>query len=879
MKRCPSCRRVYDRDSEVCQADGTTLADFNRVYDRDSEVCQADGTTLADFNVDSVVGQTIAKRYRVVRRLGGGSLGTVYLAKELATGKDIALKILVKELQCDDEALKQCRWDARFATASQPSNIVRVFEVNRTDEGQIFIAMEYLQGENLADMIRREGALELGRALRLASQIAQGLVAASRAGVPHRDLKPQNVVVVGPDERVKVTDFGVARLWRTTMGGTRTRLDSVTPEYTAPERLIGGDADDRTDVYGLGAMLYAMLTGAAPPTGASRGTEGNEDLWRAPQPVRELRPEVPVALEQALLRAMERKPERRQSGMDEFAEGLLDLAATVIERKTRQAARPAVRESALEPSAPAPREVTLPATEPAIDRSLRERWQAQWQAYRVQFQTYRERRQAYREYWQAQRGRWQAQWQAYRAQFQAYRERRQAERLAYRAQLEAQRQAGREQRHADRLAYHAQLEAQRQAAREQRQARRLRWQAQWRACRVQFQAYRERRQAYREHWAARLGLWQVQWQAYRVQFQAYRERRQAERLAYRAQLEAQRQAGREQRQADRLAYHAQLEAQWQAAREQRQARRLRWQAQWLAYRVEFQAYRERRQAQWLAYRTQLEVQRQVSRERRQTRQERWQMQWQAYRATLQSYRERQLQALRERWRPRLERAQSRLGESRGRLTALASRSLGDSLRWCHAIGGRLALGSVAALVVVGAMAWAALDRRAEAPAPVQSTAGRDSGSVGEPGAIGAASQIFAAAPPRRAGSDSSGVVDRAPSPPTPAEEGPKHPGRIPTEQPQEAASRPAKAPTPVQSTAGRDENSGVVDLAPSPPKPAPPLRDVGLAEGLSEEGPKHPGRIPTEQPQEAASPRPIAPSAEVEPEPYQPSPRPPVSPR
>ena len=314
MKRCPSCRRVYDRDSEVCQADGTTLA---------------------DLNVDPTVGQTIAKRYRVVRRLGGGSLGTVYLAKELATGKDIALKILAKELQCDDEALKQCRWDARFATASQPSNIVRVFEVNRTDEGQVFIAMEYLQGENLADMIRREGALELGRALRLASQIAQGLVAASRAGVPHRDLKPQNVVVVGPDERVKVTDFGVARLWRTTMGGARTRPHSVALEYTAPERLIGGDADDRIDVYGLAAMLYAMLTGAAPSTGASRGTEGSEALWQAPQPVRELCPEVPVALEQALLRAMEREPERRQNGMDEFAEGLLDLAATVIERKDK----------------------------------------------------------------------------------------------------------------------------------------------------------------------------------------------------------------------------------------------------------------------------------------------------------------------------------------------------------------------------------------------------------------------------------------------------------------------------------------------------------------------------------------------------------------
>src|SRR5262245_65012707 len=108
---------------------------------------------------------------------------------------------------------------------------------------------------------------------------------------------------MGPDERVKVTDFGVARLWRTTMGGgARTRPHIVTPEYTAPERFIGGDADDRTDVYGLAAILHAMLTGAAPPTGASRGIETNEIVWRAPPPITERRPDVPVALEQGLLR-------------------------------------------------------------------------------------------------------------------------------------------------------------------------------------------------------------------------------------------------------------------------------------------------------------------------------------------------------------------------------------------------------------------------------------------------------------------------------------------------------------------------------------------------------------------------------------------------
>ena len=144
MKRCPACRRVYDRDAKFCQIDGTTLADFNS---------------------DPLIGHTIAKRYRLVRRLGSGPLGTVYLAAELATGRSVAVKILVSELQCDDDVLKQCLWDARFATASRPSHIARVYEVDRTDDGRAFIAMEYLEGEPLSDLIQREGALEAGRAV------------------------------------------------------------------------------------------------------------------------------------------------------------------------------------------------------------------------------------------------------------------------------------------------------------------------------------------------------------------------------------------------------------------------------------------------------------------------------------------------------------------------------------------------------------------------------------------------------------------------------------------------------------------------------------------------------------------------------------------
>ncbi|MGH7347339.1 MAG: serine/threonine-protein kinase, partial [Candidatus Rokuibacteriota bacterium] len=286
-----------------------------------------------------------------MQRLGGGLLGAVYLAEESATGRKVAVKMLAKELRCDDETLKQCRWDARFASASHPASIVRVYEVDRTDEGQIFIAMDYLEGESLADILHREGRLELGRALRLASQMAHGLSAALNAGVVHREIKPRNVMVVGADECVKLTDFGIARLRRIATGGALSRPVGVAHEYAAPEQLVGGDAADRTDIYALGAVLYAMLAGADASTavGAAAGS-----LWQR-LPVRALRPDVPAALEHLLVRALEREPERRPSSMREVAERLLELTATIIEKETAAGPLLAAHEHALEPSATLPR--------------------------------------------------------------------------------------------------------------------------------------------------------------------------------------------------------------------------------------------------------------------------------------------------------------------------------------------------------------------------------------------------------------------------------------------------------------------------------------------------------------------------------------------
>ncbi len=290
MKRCPVCRRVYDHGSVVCRVDGTALGET--------------GVHAAP---------TVTPRYRVIRRLGGSRLGAVYLAEEVAAGQQVAVKVLLSEIPRDVELVKQFWWEARLAAASSPSHIVRVYEVDRTDEGRVFIAMEYLEGESLAAVIQRQGALEPRRALRLAIQIAQGLAAASQAGVTHHNLKPQNVIVVGPEEQIKLTDFGVARLRETALGGRSSGPGLIAPEYVAPEQLRGDDVSFRADIYALGAVLYTMLTGAAPAQHVT--------------PVRMLRPDLPEALEQFVMRAMERRPERRPGGIEEVIGRLQALAA------------------------------------------------------------------------------------------------------------------------------------------------------------------------------------------------------------------------------------------------------------------------------------------------------------------------------------------------------------------------------------------------------------------------------------------------------------------------------------------------------------------------------------------------------------------------
>ena len=223
MKFCPVCERNYEDEMRVCGLDGTPL----RLHgERDSQT-------------DPLIGKSIKGRYQIVRKLGEGGMGTVYLAEQVSIGRRVALKLLRGSYARDDEFSARFRREARLAASLNHRNIVTILDFDQSEDGAVFIVMEYIDGIKLGDIIRRDGPLPIDRVIRLGSQIAEGLSAAHRAGVIHRDIKPDNIMITGRPgaEDVKLMDFGIARLRD---GGSASQLTQPglimgTPAYMAPE--------------------------------------------------------------------------------------------------------------------------------------------------------------------------------------------------------------------------------------------------------------------------------------------------------------------------------------------------------------------------------------------------------------------------------------------------------------------------------------------------------------------------------------------------------------------------------------------------------------------------------------------------------------------
>jgi serine/threonine-protein kinase len=269
--------------------------------------------------VTSIARDTLVDgRYRVLNRIGSGGMADVWCADDTQLGRKVALKLLHARFAEDDEFVERFRREASAAAGLQHPNVVGVFDRGEWD-GTYYIAMEFLSGRSLKQLVRDHGALEPALAVSIVSQILKAARFAHRRGIVHRDLKPHNVIV-DDEGRAKVTDFGIARAGASDM--TETGSIMGTAQYLSPEQAQGHPVDARADLYSIGVVLYELLTGHVPFDGESPVTIALKQVAEDPVPPGQLNPAVPPALDAVVMRAMAKDPAHRFQDADEFAAAL-----------------------------------------------------------------------------------------------------------------------------------------------------------------------------------------------------------------------------------------------------------------------------------------------------------------------------------------------------------------------------------------------------------------------------------------------------------------------------------------------------------------------------------------------------------------------------
>ena len=248
-------------------------------------------------------------QYEIVERLGGGAMGVVYKARDRRLQRLVALKFLAPSMSEEPEFKSRFLQEAKAIASLDHPNLCSLFDVAEPEEGQLVIVMPFYEGETLKQKLGR-GPLPLDRAVDYAVQIAAGLAHAHAAGVVHRDIKPANVIVTA-GERVRILDFGIAKVSSVQAKLTRTGMVLGTLAYMSPEQASGERIDHRSDLWALGVVLYEMLTGRQPFTGDSLEALFHAILWPKPERVTALRPEVPPGLEALVHRLLEKNPANR----------------------------------------------------------------------------------------------------------------------------------------------------------------------------------------------------------------------------------------------------------------------------------------------------------------------------------------------------------------------------------------------------------------------------------------------------------------------------------------------------------------------------------------------------------------------------------------
>jgi serine/threonine-protein kinase len=244
-------------------------------------------------------------------------MGIVYRALDLELSEPVAVKTLRREFVSDSTALARFKSELRLARRISHRNVVRTHDLGETD-GMYFITMEYVEGTSVKELIKERGRLPVHATLPIAKQLCRALEVAHEQGIIHRDIKPHNMVLA-PDGVLKVMDFGIARLLgRTTQGMTQTGMVVGTPEYMAPEQLLGEDVDARADIYAIGVVIYECLTGRTPHTADNPMLLISRVLEQRPIPPHELAPDVPKRLSDAVLAALHRDRGQRPKTVGEL---------------------------------------------------------------------------------------------------------------------------------------------------------------------------------------------------------------------------------------------------------------------------------------------------------------------------------------------------------------------------------------------------------------------------------------------------------------------------------------------------------------------------------------------------------------------------------
>ena len=293
----------------------------------------------------------LSNRYQIEGRLGSGGMAEVYRARDLTLERTVAIKILRQDFSSDPAFRERFHQEAKAAANLSHPSIVTIHDFG-LDMGRLFIVMEFIPGTDLKTILNSRGYFTVDEALPLIIQAAAGIGYAHRAGLVHCDVKPQNMLVT-PDQRLKVTDFGIARALASIHPDEQSSVVWGSPQYFAPEQAAGMAPSPASDVYSLGVILYEMLTGRPPFTGAT-ATELSRQHRSMPAPSpRQFNTSIPPALEQIILKVLSKEPAARYRTADQFGRVLMTFSRTTMATSVPDYT-PAPRAAPAELRAPAP---------------------------------------------------------------------------------------------------------------------------------------------------------------------------------------------------------------------------------------------------------------------------------------------------------------------------------------------------------------------------------------------------------------------------------------------------------------------------------------------------------------------------------------------